>query len=255
MIFKSKYKGLNKEDIIVSSFPKTGSTYTRFVLSNIINLLEGDENPVTFHTLGSISPEVGKDDLTYFKSKSDKLPRFVKTHEEVCKSRKYIDIPSVYIIRDPRDTMISYYHYISNRKDNNFSGSFEDFVKHPEYGIESYNKHVEGWSVNSQWIFTYEELMQDSYKLFSRLINQVVKEDISKQVEQVLSKAIDFSSPNNVKKIELEQSRPGASENFSKEFKFVRNASLGQWKNDMDSDIANYIITKSCPILQLVYQE
>ena len=244
-------RGLTREDVLISSFPKTGSTYTRFVLANVVCLLNNIDDPVDFYNLGSVLPECKKDDLESFQWSGAPLPRFVKTHEFLHENSFYSAPRTIYILRDPRDTMISYFHYASKRKSNRFTGTFTEFVNDPEFGIKAYNLHVREWYDRANWVFLYEDLMTSPLDCFKKLLAELAPGLVS---DEVLELAIAQSSSDRLKQIEAKQSRPGQNQNFDEDFRFVRNSSIGQWKQDLNQNESDYIIKLASNTLKRLYQ-
>ena len=221
----SPYRGLKKEDIVLASFPKTGNTFTRFVLANFIaiNARAGEE--VNFYNLGNLLPEFGKDDLR-LDWQQKVLPRVVKTHEA---HRNDFDEAErfLYVMRDPRDTMISYFKYLQANKKVQFSGDIDAFMRDPKYGLEVYLDHIASWKSKANWVFRYEDLMSKPYPLFAQFLNDLGCEFEPEELEEAISR----SQPDRMRKVESAQGRPAQDKNFKEGYVFVRNASTEQWKD------------------------
>ena len=54
---------LNKSDVILAAFPKTGSTWVRFLFCNLIALLEWNNRSVDFNLLNDTMPYFGEGNL------------------------------------------------------------------------------------------------------------------------------------------------------------------------------------------------
>jgi len=70
---------LREEDIWLPSFPRAGSTWVRFLFSNLISLSELDGQIVGYKFVAGNMPSLGRSNLLKpwnFES----LPRFIKTH-------------------------------------------------------------------------------------------------------------------------------------------------------------------------------
>src|SRR5437016_6350421 len=86
------------DDIFLVSYPRSGNTWTRFLIGNLIY----PDQPVTFANIESRIPEI------YFNP--DRVmrrlpcPRILKSHE--CFQPLYRHV--IYIVRDPRDVAISF---------------------------------------------------------------------------------------------------------------------------------------------------
>jgi len=89
------------DDIFLVSYPKSGNTWTRFLIANLLH----PDKPADFATLYKLVPDPGGTPKRIF----DRLPRprVIKSHE--CFEPRYPRV--IYIVRDPRDVAVSQYHY------------------------------------------------------------------------------------------------------------------------------------------------
>ena len=150
-------------DIYISSYPRSGTTLTQWILY----LLTHDEQPDPDH-LTKVSPwferslaigELSADDLASFDS-----PRVFKSHlprEWLPDGARYI-----YVEREVEDVLVSYFHFYQAYL--GFRGSLEDFYGRfvdgrVQYG--SWFEHVAGWHEHADdpdvLILRYEELLDD----------------------------------------------------------------------------------------------
>ena len=106
------------DDTFLVSFPRSGNTWTRFLVCNLIN----PDDPVNFAQLESRIPEIY--DVTDRDLRAFPRPRIIKSHE--CFDPRYKKI--VYIVRDPRDVLISYYEFQLKRRVISDELSLEEFV-------------------------------------------------------------------------------------------------------------------------------
>src|ERR1700745_392531 len=89
------------DDVFLVSYPRSGNTWTRFLIGNLLN----PDEPVSFTNIETRVPEI------YFNP--DRIlrhlprPRLLKSHE--CFQPLYKCV--IYITRDPRDVAVSFYHH------------------------------------------------------------------------------------------------------------------------------------------------
>ena len=91
-----QHRGLNDQDVLFASFERSGNTWLRFVLMEILT-----KDNAGFLNVNQILPEMG----THRESKPV-LPnggRFIKTHEQYRSEYKR----AIYLMRDLRDVMLS----------------------------------------------------------------------------------------------------------------------------------------------------
>jgi len=250
-IIQSFYAGTNilgkrKDDVYLVSFPKSGNTWVRFYLCNLINQMPQfhfTDDPIDFKMLDRTMVELGRNNLIqqwHFKG----FPRIIKTHlaySPLLGNRK-----TILIIRDPKDVMVSFFKYETTKSDNfyrRFGGNrFEDFIRHPKFGIESWCKHYLSWKAHADLIIKYEDIKLDDKAAFIKINNFLgiaVK-------PQIFETALELSRFDNIKKIEENRGAP-ITEKFGASFKFTRSGKTGQWKDffsQQDIDFLNAMLTK-----------
>src|ERR1700746_1173160 len=106
------------DDTFLVSFPRSGNTWTRFLVCNLLD----PDHPVEFADLESRIPELY--DTTARKLRAFPRPRIIKSHESF--DPRYRKI--IYIVRDPRDVAISYYEFQLKRRVVSEDCRLEEFV-------------------------------------------------------------------------------------------------------------------------------
>lgn len=213
--------GLNeikKDDVFLVSFPKSGNTWLRFIIANLIT----SDELVTLQNIDQIVPDVYSS-AHLVNAMSSK--RFIKTHHAFFDCYPL----SIYIYRDYRDAMVSNFHYFKNRR--NFKGDFSEFlnseVAFNDFGTwqfhltSAFNQKVR--SPNSILILRYEDLLAKPGDEIQKII------DFSgihpkRSIEQV----VKLCSFYNLK--ENENMHSGKYKKITGE-NFFRNGTSNQWKN------------------------
>src|SRR5437868_10954354 len=89
------------DDVFIVSFPRSGNTWTRFLVGNLISQNE----PISFVNVESRIPDI------YLHSQESlcrmSRPRVLKSHEPFDPRYKKV----IYVVRDPRDVAVSRYHF------------------------------------------------------------------------------------------------------------------------------------------------
>ena len=151
------------DDTFIVSYPRSGNTWTRFLIAN---LLFGDQ-PVSFTNIERLIPDAEALSNRYLKGIPS--PRVIKTHQ-------YFDhrYPKVlYITRDPRDVLLSYYHF--SRKYRHIADDYplEQYI----HGVVTGTLHSTAWGTWAENVGTwlaarngrptflllrYEDLLEDT---------------------------------------------------------------------------------------------
>lgn len=166
--YASDLWSLRGDDILLCSFPRSGNTWVRFMYCHLLVILDGHNIPeVDFPLLNEIMPAIGagnvSDDWGFAP-----YPRLVKTHARwlpFFRGRR-----SVVLVRDPRDVMVSYYHFQKDRS-RIYEGSFSSFIRHPRYGLRRWFNHLKSWHGKWDLVVTYEDLKTDTLEQFNRIID------------------------------------------------------------------------------------
>lgn len=102
---------LRNTDIFLASYPRSGNTWMRLLLSDALLQLQG----VKTTTGGNIVPDIYKVDIDdWSQNLGQSLPfRIIKTHEPLFFEKEPDDQHrSIYLFRSPADALASYYHYM-----------------------------------------------------------------------------------------------------------------------------------------------
>jgi hypothetical protein len=115
-------------DTFVISYPKSGNTWLRFIIANMLT-----KETVTMKNVDGLVP-----DIYNFKDRINQLgePRFIKSHHAHFKSYP----KTIYIYRDYRDVLISYYHFQKGL--NQYEGDLSSFIKQIGSPFGKWEKHV-----------------------------------------------------------------------------------------------------------------
>lgn len=207
--------GLRESDIILSSFPRSGSTWVRLIFCHLIDERESLEKKVTYRTLNEVMVELGANNLLpAWKYKN--LPRVVKTHLPYRPLFKRCR-GAIGIIRNPRDVMVSYYHFKKDRLQEYDSG-FPDFIRDPNLGLRAWFKHYQSWKDRWDLMIRYEDLLEDDFPEVQKMLDWM-EVDVP---DSMIKKALDRSALPEMQKLEGQEKR-------KKQARMVRSGKERQW--------------------------
>ena len=222
---------LKSEDIILASFPKSGNTWVRNIICNYISIEEMNGKTIDFKTLDEIMP--GFVSSSYFNQWAYKIPKFIASH---LRYGIYFTKPKkILLIRDPRDVMVSYYHFLNNKKHLPNFNSLSDLMQSKKYGIRSWIKHYKSWVSKADYILTYEDMLKNDVIEIENLFNFLnIKYDKAN-----LEAAVEKSRFKNFKKIEEKFGHSKTDQNLST-FTFVRKGIAGDYRNHFRNEDYEY---------------
>lgn len=224
--YASGLLALRHNDVFLASFPRSGSTWIRFLLCNLISLRELEGKSVDFDLLNGTMLELGVSDLSAPWPHTT-MPRVIKTHKRYCLTFRRAGA-TIGLVRDPRDVMVSFYHFKKDLK-GSYKGSFSEFIRNRGYGLEAWIRHYNSWKPHWSLIVRYRDLKQDTYTQLERILSTLGVTYPGK----ILREAIDRSSFSNVGSVdETSENPPNA--------RFARNGSTRQWPRYFSTEDLEY---------------
>jgi len=160
------------------SFPKSGRTWLRRLLDGLE--IEMDRSHAgSSHTEALLFEELGT--------------QVVDEYDQI-----------LLLIRDPRDTAVSGYHWARTDVEPRYTGSLGDFIRDPRHGVEKIARFNLMWSnldCRNLGLMTYEDLRTDTLGC----LKQVVEFLGASASEKSLRKTIDFNSFSAMQQREAEK--------------------------------------------------
>ncbi|MBW3098344.1 sulfotransferase domain-containing protein [Pseudohoeflea coraliihabitans] len=249
--------------IWLASYPKSGNTWTRSFLFNLIAIMTGEDpssrdiNAVNERSIWDISArryeeiigkppkEAGREAVAAARPRvqeaiADELPgiSLVKTHNALVLDRGYpaintkVTSGAVYILRNPLDVAISFAHHLGTTIDvaiermgkAGLETPMTEETIHEIYG--SWSENVLSWTRKPNpaiFVMRYEDMKRYPEKTFGALARHLLMNPTPAQ----LAEAIELSSFERMQKQEEEtgfQMKPKTAD------KFFRKGQVDEWK-------------------------
>ena len=256
--------------IWLASYPKSGNTWMWFFIKSYFNppnkkfsinhdkddtyLLETfptergfNELNINYQDFFDISKNwINLQSLINLNNKTN----YLKTHNAMCtiNNNKFTDINNtlgaIHIVRDPRDVLVSYSSYKSEKIDKTLEillsndsyeySKFKDkFYKRSLMG--SWSSHYNSWKnykSKETLLVKYEDMVNKSNTTFLKVLNYLKKITKIEINHNKLNRAIDETSFENLKNLEIKE---GFKVNPSKK-PFFRKGKVGDWKEKLNKD-------------------
>lgn len=225
-----RHKSLTSHDVMIASYPRSGVTWTRFLLYEI---LKGED--AEFKMVPSVLPYIGKHDQA--ERSLHGRGRVIFSHEPLLTGVERV----IYIVRDPRSVVVSEYQWQQRKRVN--PGDFNRFVKNFVRGKTnpwgSWDHHVTTW-LDSE-IASREELRLMKYEKL-RNEPELALRDILRFLDlpvedEVLRRAI---ANNSLEKMRDKEDRvpPGKTR---KDIRFVSTGHVAGWRESLSAEQASLI--------------
>ncbi len=238
---KARDLTFSKDDVLIVSYPKSGSTWLRFLIANYLT-----HNKCTFLNHHELIPDIHDSMELVYRARK---PRIIKSHLPFTPSYKKV----IYLVRDGRDVAVSYYYHLKKYGKLEKTVEFSEYLNlfnlgncYDEFG--SWEAHIHSWldcglaSSEDFLLIRYEDVKHDTVNSFTKVLKFLNLDIDQERVE----KAIHASSLENMKELENQQQDLGKHLKFSdKSIKFVRNGATGDWhnlfsKSDLDIFLAKH---------------
>lgn len=161
-------------DRFLISYPKCGRTWLRLMLGKY---MLGNEpgDPLELRHPGALRPDFPPVEVSH-----DDYPHWKPAELVVTDKRAYAGKRVVFLVRDPRDVVVSNYFQYTRRGDKvrandaGFDGTLSDFVRYPSGGIPNLVAFYNAWAANRAvpaafLMVTYEEMIAASGSVLLRV--------------------------------------------------------------------------------------
>ena len=155
-------------DAVLSSYPKSGRTWFRFILSNYLTDVHKLDTSIDLHTTFSVTPNLDRDPLRglpafKYEQYRPALPKIAVSHLAY-DARLFQKKPIIFMVRDPRDVLVSSYFHATRHK-HRFSGDIGTFLADREQGAADVIRYLNGWAEglarHPHFVLSYEALSAD----------------------------------------------------------------------------------------------
>jgi hypothetical protein len=221
------------DDIFLVSYFRSGSTWSRFLVGNLIQ----QDEPVTFANVERLVPLI----YVFPDRVLRRLPRVLKSHE--CFDPRYPRV--IYIVRDPRDVAVSFYYYNLKVRIITDGYSMDEFVhRFVAANVVNYADLVGCWRDHVlSWVrlragkpgfslVRYEDLVGDPANQLAKIATFMGIDPDPEKIER----AVRLSSGSHMRSLERTQSKQWVSTKGTRQdIPFVREAQSGGWRNQLST--------------------
>lgn len=225
----------------LSSFPRSGNTWVRFLIANVYNNIRKGFDEIDFYNIHEIIPEYRKEEKPFFND----FPKVFKIHHEY----KPLFKNTILLLRNPFDILTSYLDLLTNQR--GLSISLAETAMHEKYGIKAIVEHTDSYIKNCEnlLVITYENLHNNSKKELRKIFD-FLDFNIS---DAVIEDAVNKSSFPEMDRIERQKGKKVGKA----QFKHIRYGKIGTGLDLIrkNEELYHFIIEelKKSPVLYLLY--
>jgi Sulfotransferase domain len=206
-------------DAFLTSYPKSGRTWLRFLLSCYFARIAGlnfePDLRSTFRVLPNFDRDRSRGLPAFEGRRSDgTLPLIAVSHRGYDRGL-FSDRPIVMLVRDPRDVCVSAYFHETRHK-HRFSGDISTFIEDEKFGVPAIIDYHNGWAEGltnhaRSLVVSYEAMHQDTVSTMVEIL-QFLGAPID---YEALAQAIESAKFDRMRKDEQKAGIPGHDYNLN----------------------------------------
>jgi len=202
-------------DVYLLSYPKCGRTWLRLMVGRAISLhfaLPEEEDILFLRTNRRLHAGVPRITVVHDDHPMLKTPQELEQSKERYRNKKVI-----FLVRDPRDVIVSSYFEMMKRSElfgENpheerkavFQGSLSEFICMRQGGFDTILEYYNIWARNRGvprgfLLVRYEDMKEDPRRELRRVLGFV---DLSVIPDEIINQAVEYASFENMRKMEAE---------------------------------------------------
>ncbi len=233
---------VHPDDTFLVSYPKSGNTWLRFLVAHLL-----DPTPADFPAMEARVPSIYK--ATRQQLAALPRPRVLKSHEYFDPRYRRV----LLVVRDPRDVLVSYYHY-SLRKgfiepSRTIDAFGDDFFEGRLDRFGTWFQNVASWlgarsGTPDFLVVRFEDLRRDCVRELGPIAELLGRPGAD------LTRVAAASSFERMRA--LERAADGATVHLTRkraDVPFVRQGTAGGWRTELPERLARAMATEWAPLM------
>jgi Sulfotransferase domain len=224
------YPTIRPTDVFLCTYPKSGTTWLGFLIAQLLRA-EGEE-ALNLKSFEEYVPDVNlrytkRGSLSDFGSLGD--PRFFRCHAAYDENLPRV----IYVLRDPRDVMLSYWHFEKLMK-KDFTLPLGEYLERNDHWPCEWDDHVASWLCPRRHpnllVVKYEEMHEDT----TRVLREVLEFSGLEYSDERIARAVEDSRFEKMREAEEKFGVQGKAGDENE--RFVRKGKRGSWRDEMNAE-------------------
>ena len=236
-------------DVFLVTYPRSGTTWAGFLVASALHPSERFDIKSYLRHL----PDVNE--LYFgFRSLRDHSalpdPRVFSVHAPYDPALARV----IYVLRDPRDVMVSYWHF-QRLTEASFQLGLREFVQRDDHWPCRWDEHVAGWLLDHRprdmLVVRYEDLQRDPAKALREMLEFARLPARAEDVERAVA-------AGGFENMQRGESRSGFSMDGAAPLRgesFVRRGKVGGWQDELDAEALACLEAKYGEVMRKVGYE
>jgi hypothetical protein len=241
-------------DVFLVGHPKSGNTWLAYMLAIATRGGDGD-GQVTMANVGDTVPTIHGDDSKVFHHRSLPDPRIFRNERP---SHPELYPRAVYLVRDPRAMLVSYYHHYRAKNDDDetdldaFVVEYlsQGHVRDYHVGLRRWDAQVSEWLWRASWgpvmIVRYEDLHDDRRGMLDKILGFCGLSFPSEIVEA----AVDRGSFDAMRRDEEEHGAESYPWEPGRGPRFLRKGRVDGWREELSPGSVRAIEREMGPTME-----
>lgn len=244
------------------SYPKSGRTWMRFALVNLMNEAYGLDMELDMENMFTLIPNDDGEGHTqpwktldkYAFPDREEMPFVAMSH--LPWDERFAGPDVLLLMRTPADSLVSRFYHMS-RHAGQFEGTIDEFAHDEFYGVPGLVGYFASWEPHADndnvEVVTYEQLRADPSGPFRRIVDQLGIEATDDQ----LAAALEASTVEKMREVERSSGvgQPIAYDRSDPQAMRVRKAKVGGWREELAPETVEYLMESfaaSPPAMELL---
>ena len=241
---------LAETEVFVISFPKSGRTWLTVLVGKALCLHYGYPDEHITQTLRFTKLIKAERDpslkVTGFGHDRSSLDNDLDYRAMFTPKSEYADKDVIFLVRDPRDVVVSYY-FQATKRNKVFDGSLSEFVRDATMGVRKVLAFNKNWYDNRAVprrfeLFTYEQMHDDPAGVLRTTLDVMGVRGVS---DDTVAQAVEYASFDNMRQLEqrdalgaesMRAADPGDPDSFK-----VRKGEVGGYRAYLSDDDLAYV--------------